>query len=161
MNKVNDLRRELTELLASVTAVRPPALRRSREPDYLYATDLPMITEQEQTDAFIRAASEQGWRCGRAGEWILLDRIPSVPPAGCYDGPYGPEAACCLALLRRHPERTGIAADEIRRLIKAGEEGTDAVERVCATLHAEWAAGLRQRRGLPCIDETYFMKETE
>ena len=159
---MNKLREEAQALLSGIQTTRPAALRRCRREEYLYTTDLPQTTGEEAAAAFIRRAETAGWRTEREGGWILLDRVPDEPPEGGFRGPYGPEAKCCASLLRRHPEayrRSGEA--ERRRLIKAGEEGPEAYEKACGSLHREWAAFLRQGTALPDLALSFFEEETE
>ena len=75
----------------------------------------------------------------------------------------GWEIECCASLLSRHQkekntnewngaEEEGMNGErEIIALIKAGEEGEQAVEKLCRGLHEEWAARLRRNEALPRI----------
>lgn len=143
-------------MLDCTDSIRPAALRRCRQEDWLYATDLPQAASGEAVDAFLRTAESNGWRTRKETGWILLDRIPEIPPEGFFSGPFGPEARCCLSLLRRHPDRKGNADHEVRMLLKAGEEGPDAYERACGILHREWASALRKGENLPGMATLYF-----
>ena len=153
---MNSLRQEIRTILDGTGSVRPAALRRCAREDWLYATDLPQAASEEETDAFLRTAEGIGWKTRKEAGWILLDRIPETPPEGFFSGPFGPEARCCLSLLRRHPDRKGSADHVIRILLKAGEEGADAYERACGILHREWAAALRMGEILPGVATIYF-----
>ena len=143
-------------MLDCTNSIRPAALRRCRQEDWLYATDLLQAASGEAVDAFLRTAESNGWRTRKETGWILLDRIPEIPPEGFFSGPFGPEARCCLSLLRRHPDRKGNADHEVRMLLKAGEEGPDAYERACGILHREWASALRKGENLPGMATLYF-----
>ena len=143
-------------MLDCTDSIRPAALRRCRQEDWLYATDLLQAASGEAVDAFLRTAESNGWRTRKETGWILLDRIPEIPPEGFFSGPFGPEARCCLSLLRRHPDRKGNADHEVRMLLKAGEEGPDAYERACGILHREWASALRKGENLPGMATLYF-----
>ena len=162
---MNELRTELKELLDTARSVRPPALRRSLRDDALYATDLPAAAEAETVEAFLRAAGNVGWTARQEAGWIELDKAVRRQPAGGFRGPYGPEAACLLHLLRRHrpavpsPEAEEAAAAAARRLIKAGEAGPEAYEKACAQLHTEWAVRLRTGVLLPDLDDSFFTCE--
>ncbi len=162
---MNALRRELLTLLDACETRRKPALRRSLEEGYLYASDLPQAAAEEETDRFLSAARVLGWTAERRGDWILLDKAAPLPPEGWYAGPRGPEAACCLSLLRRRPPAgpSDPAARDaaVRRLLLAGEQGGDTLEKVCGELHGEWAACLREGRALPAVAPAYFMTEEE
>ena len=148
---MNALRRELLSLLDACETRRKPALRRSLEEGYLYASALPQAAAEEEAARFAAAARALGCTAERRGEWILLDKAAPLPPEGWYIGPRGPEAACCL--------RTRDAA--VRRLLLAGEQGGDTLEKVCGELHGEWAAYLRKGRALPAVAPAYFMTEEE
>ena len=157
---MNSLRKEAQALLSGVRTVRPAVLRRSLQEEYLYATDLPQIAEEETVTAFRRAAEDAGWQTAEQDGWIQLDRIPEVPPEDGFRGPFGREARSCGSLLRRHAEtekRNGNR--EKRMLLKAGEEGPEAYEKCCARLHREWAAALRKREALPEMDLSFFTEE--
>ena len=143
-------------MLDCTNSIRPAALRRCRQEDWLYATDLLQAASGEAVDAFLRTAESNGWRTRKETGWILLDKIPEIPPEGFFSGPFGPEARCCLSLLRRHPDRKGNADHEVRMLLKAGEEGPDAYERACGILHREWASALRKGENLPGMATLYF-----
>ena len=153
---MNKLRQEIRTILDGTDSSRPAALRRCRQEDWLYATDLPQAASAEAVNAFLRTAEGNGWRTRKEAGWILLDRIPEIPPADFFSGPFGPEARCCLSLLRRHPDRKGNADHAVRMLLKAGEEGPDAYERACGVLHREWAAALRKDEILPGMATLYF-----
>ena len=153
---MNKLRHESRTILDGTDSFRPAALRRCTGEDWLYATDLPLAASEEAVGTFLRRAESGGWRTRKEAGWILLDRIPEMPPEDFYRGPFGPEARCCLSLLRRHPDRKGSADHAIRILLKAGEEGADAYERACGILHREWAAALRMGEILPGVATIYF-----
>ena len=149
---MNTLRTELKRHLEAVDTRRPAALRRSERTDALYATDLPLAAEPEAVEAFCRAVQADGWLVKQEGNWLQMTKPVFYPPAGGFDGPYGPEAACCASVLRRHPGRREPARDWALRLIKAGEEGPGAFEAVCRDLHRELARRLRLGAGLPDVD---------
>ena len=154
---MNKLRQELNEMLAASGGSRPAALRRSQRADCLYATDLPKAAEPEAVNDFLCLAGTAGWRAEKADGWIQLDKIPNDPPEP--PGHAGPEARCCAALLRQHPEKRRNGDREKRILIKAAEEGAAARERACAALHREWAEKLRRHEGLPDLAENWFEEE--
>ncbi len=156
---MNKLRRELNELLADTYSIRPATLRRSLREDFLYATDLPQTADSEAVFSFICKAEAAGWRTADADGWIQLDKCPAEPP----EPPAlpGPEARCCAALLRQHPEGRRNSSREKRILIKAAEKGSGARERACAALHREWAENLRKHEGLPDLSEKWFEEESK
>ena len=159
---MNKLRLEVQALLSGTETVRPAVLRRSLREDYLYATDLPQITDAETAAAFRRAAGDAGWRTAEENGWIQLDRIPETLPEDGFRGIPGPEARCCESLLRRHAEMRKRNGDrEKRMLLKAREEGPEAYEKCCGKLHREWAEILRKREALPEIDLKYFTGGSE
>ena len=156
---MNELRRELMKLLSEVKGCRPAALRRSRNPVFLYATDLPQTAEASDVTAFLRSAEKIGWRTADENGWILLDRIPEKPPAEGFNGPAGTEAGCCAGILRRHPENRKDGTRAKRLLIKADEEGREAFEKACRVLHREIAEALRKGDPLPDIPTDYLKEE--
>ena len=153
----NALRQELNGLLAGIAAARPPALRRSLSDEWLYAADLPAVCGGEETAELLKRAEALGWEHAAENGWILFRKEAKEPPEGWYDGGFGPEAACCLSLLERHPDGCGEGAPAAQRaLIKAGEEGGKAYEAVCRRLHREWAERLRKGLALPGLSPAYF-----
>ena len=157
-----NLRNELRNLLADEKTAHPATIRRCRQEDYLYATNLPQLSDEENILYFIRNAETSGWRTEMKDGWILLDRIPEEPPKRAFPEITGPEAGCCASLLQRHPQSRGNEGSrEIRMLIKAGEENAEAYERVCGILHREWSAALRNGLKLPEISLSYFREESE
>ena len=152
-------------MLASLSWQRKPVLRRSLRDAWLYCTDLPMCAEEDAVAEFRRRADARGWCTERDGNWIQLTREIAAPPGGFFDGPFGEEAACCASLLRRQgragprdaqPDARADGQLILIRLCKAGEEGPEAYERVCAAIHREWAERLRNRQGLPDADLGFF-----
>ena len=173
---MNAWRKELATLLEEISVRRAAALRRSRESDALYATDLPAVTTGDGKQAFCRKAMEAGWTVREEKGWMLLDRPIAEPPAGWFSGTFGAEARCCASLIYRQLMReekgesggNGPAGDvrqmkaaedgqrAARQLIKAAEEGGEALERVCLTLHRDWAGRLRRGERLPEISCGFF-----
>ena len=153
---MNTWRKELIEMLPAHG--RRAALRRSLREDALYSSDLPSFADEAEIARFRQKAEAAGWRTESSGGWIQLIRASRKPPEGWLEAESGEEAACCAALLRRHPG-TGTFEKESMMLIKAGEEGAEAYEKACAALHAEWAARLRRKEALPSLDPAYFEKK--
>ena len=155
--RINALRQELSETIGKAAAKRPPALRRSLEEDWLYATDLPGLCPEAELEKTVRELTENGWESRRDGGWLQLRKPCPVPPEGWYGERFGPEAACCLTLLQRHPERlTAPAGAAAYLLIKAGEEGAAAYEQCCEKLHGMLAERLRQGTAFPDLSPRYF-----
>lgn len=153
----NALRKELAALLDDPKGYRNPAIRRSRDEAWLYATDVPGLNNGTVPDPLIHALTEHEWEYIQDGDWLLLRKAAPEPPEDWYDGPFGPEAACCLSLIERHQEKACEPSDaEQRMMIKAGEEGSRSYENTCAALHREWAERLRDGKALPFIDRRYF-----
>ena len=141
------LRAEVSAALLETPSARRPALRRSDDPEALLATDLPLVADGEAVAVFEARLTAMGWRVSKAGDWLLMDVDVPMPETGMPAELIG-EAGCCVSLLARHPnDRTDRAA--IRAVVKAVERGEAALERLCARLHAEWAAALREHRDLP------------
>lgn len=141
-----ELRASLRALLEAVPCRRPPALRRSDEADWLFATDLPLAACGEALEAFRQKAKEAGWRIEQRGGWLLLDHAV-IPPQGRFDADAPGETGCCLSLLLRHPGGASTEAER-RALFKAGEQ-RGVLERLMAAWHREWAERLRRGEALP------------
>ena len=153
----NALRKELAALLAAPPESRTPVIRRSLTDEWLYATDLPMLYGGSVPDTVKAALDSAGWKYDSDGAWLQLKKPAKEPPEGWYSGPFGPEAACCLSLLRRHPALAGTPSEAGQRmLIKAGEEGETAYEEACSAIHREWAERLRKGKKLPDLSRRYF-----
>lgn len=153
----NALRKELTVLLKAPPGNRQPVIRRSLTEAWLYATDLPVLYGGQVPGSVLAALDAAGWTHLPEKDWLLLAKPAKQPPEDWYKGSFGPEAACCLSLLSRHPAEDGEPSDAAqRRLIKAGEEGEKAYEETCAALHREWAERLRTGKSLPDLDRRYF-----
>ena len=152
---MNALRTELAALLRDTETERKPALRRSLREDYLYAADLPVCAAREATEGFLQRAEKNGWKYERDGGWLLLDKDADEPPEGWFAGVFGEEAAACASLLRRNSGKAP-AGNEIRLLIKAGEEDEKAYEEACRRLHMNWAERLRRREALPAVNLKYL-----
>ena len=160
--EMNALREEISRMLENAETTRPAALRRSRSGDALYATDLPAAASEKETERFLTSVRASSWEAVRNSGWIELNRRVDAPPEGWTGFPDGSEAACCRSLVQRErnreagTDREEAGQDAIRKLIKAGEEGTEAFDAVCGALHREWAARLRKGQGIPAIDIRFF-----
>lgn len=147
----------MRELLDALACVRPPALRRSTMKGMLYATDVLLCATAEQTERFRMEAEQAGWSWLEQAGWIHLTREILAPPAGWERRETGPEARACRSLLSRQASRLGPTENDAQaELVKAGEEGPAAFERVCEQLHRDWAARLREGRSIPEIDLRFF-----
>ncbi len=153
---MNAWRLEIKEWLEEAGAPRPPALRRSLREDFLYATDLPKLLPREELERFEQRAEAAGWTWREEGDWLELTRGGEAPPAGWYGGPFGGEAACCLSLLERQGGGKGTDDRAVLKLIKAGEEGPEACEKVWREIHLNWAERLREGKELPQMDPAWF-----
>ena len=155
--RINGLRKELSALLALSGAQRKPALRRSLREDWLYATDLPGLCSGDIPEELRERLDAAGWENFLDGDWLQLRKPAADPPEDWYEGAFGPEAACCLSLLKRHAGSAGGNPETAQRaLIKAGEEGGEAYEAACAGLHRKWAERLRRGEPLPALSRRYF-----
>ena len=141
------LRAQVQSVLYAVPAKRKPALRRSDAPDALFATDLPMIAEEEAVRAFAEDMEKQGWTVRELNGWVTLDAPVPVPDCIIPTSPAG-ECSCCISLLLRHREEAP-AQTYIRVVAKAAEAGKLPFERLCAQLHGEFAVRLREHQPLP------------
>jgi|GEM_PF-5363915 len=137
---MNSLRQNLSDLLSTLPVSRKPALRRSSEAGFLYATDLPLCASEEICLRFESFARAQGWQCFTQSHWIFLSPEFPACPALPEDG----EGACLSSLLSRHPEFS-LSKEEIISLLKAEEEGPASLNSACAAIHASLAVRLRKK----------------
>lgn len=149
---VNPWRQELREIMEKIPCSRPPALRRSRKEAYLFASDLPACVSAEACLLFLSQAKNAGWEAEQESGWLNLRKAGICRPAGWFPEGLGGEAACLRALACRHTGK-GEASREAIRLMKAREEGPQAWESACRTLHQEWARRLRTGEALPNLWE--------
>lgn len=141
------LRQQVQAMLYAVPAQRKPALRRSDAPDALFATDLPLIAATDAVSGFVASMEALGWTVRERNGWLTLD---ASVPSPQYDLPKAleGECGCCISLLLRHQDAA--PADEmIRAVVKAAEAGNLPFERLCGTLHQDFAARLRRKEALP------------
>ena len=141
------LRTQVQGALYAVPAKRKPALRRSDLAEALFATDLPLVADAAQVEAFCIHMTELGWRCGLHKGWLTLDAPIPVPDASIPDAAGG-ECGCCISLLLRHQENAP-AEELIRAVVKAADAGRQPFERLCGQLHAAFAEKLRRHEKLP------------
>ena len=66
----NAFRKELIILLGACAAVRPPALRRSKRAEWLYATDIPVLLSECTKEQLESALQGAGW------EYIPAEQLP-------------------------------------------------------------------------------------
>lgn len=146
---LSGLRERAARWLAAADQTRPAALRRSEEAGWLLATDLPALTGEAELAAFCEKARQAGFRCGLARNgWLLLDAWEQLPTAASPgDCPAG-ETGAAISLLARHPGGAD-PAETVRQIARAAEQGRDALERCCTSLHARWAECLRRGESLP------------
>lgn len=141
------LRQQVQAVLYAVPATRKPALRRSDAPDTLFATDLPLIAQEDAVRTFIADMEATGWRVRKHNGWLTLDADVPEPEYAITTAPTG-ECGCCISLLLRHREDAP-AEVVIREAVKAADAGRLPFERLCARLHGEFAVRLRNREPLP------------
>lgn len=141
------LRTQAQGVLYAVPAKRKPALRRSDAPDALFATDLPLIAEEDAVCTFMADMEKLGWTVRERNGWLTLDAAIPVPEYVIPTATAG-ECGCCISLLLRHKDDAP-AADFIRAVVKAAEAGRLPFERLCGQLHGEFAARLRSHQPLP------------
>ena len=155
---INQLRKELTELfVAADHEERKPALRRSLREEWLYAADLPAYMDESALENISGRLSRIGWESMLDGAWLQLRKAIKEPPSGWHTGGSGTEAACCLSLLIRHPDRIHETEQKAEYLlIKGREQGENAFEDACRRLHHEWAVRLRKGSRLPDINIRFF-----
>ena len=145
---MTQLRCELQALFLSIPCSRPPTLRRCRHADALLATNLPFIASAEAVHHFQDACRALGWTVMQRDGWLLLDHPVPAPDAVVPQTLHG-ESGCLISLLLRHRQDNAPCGDDIRALAKACEESPAAAERLCAEMHAVWAARLRRHEPLP------------
>ena len=141
------LRQQVQAVLYAVPATRKPALRRSDAPDALFATDLPLIAQEDAVRTFIADMEAAGWRVRKHNGWLTLDAPVPVPDHTIPTALAG-ESGCCISLLLRHRDDAP-AEDFIREAVKAADAGRLPFERLCVRLHGEFAARLRRHEPLP------------
>lgn len=141
------LRAQVQGVLYAVPANRKPSLRRSDAPDALLATDLPLIAGAEEVARFCAEIGQLGWKVTMRRDWLTLD-VPVPVPDAVMDESGAGECACCIALLKRHRGDAPAEAD-IRAVVKAADAGRQPFERLCAQMHAAYAARLRRHEPLP------------
>ena len=141
------LRGQVQSALYEVPAERKPALRRSDLPSALFATDLPLLAKEADVCVFCGQMEKLGWRIAIHNRWLTLDAPVPVPEYELPEVIPG-ECGCCISLLLRHGEDAP-ADGYIRAVVKAADAGRQPFERLCASLHGEFAARLRQREPLP------------
>ena len=138
-------RQDLNRLLSAMETSRPPALRRSLSPDFLYATDLPLCASPRACDAFRSRADAAGWESTLSGAWINLRPTDLLFPSVWWEclPPEG-EPACVASLLRRHPSLR-LSLPQSFLLLKALEEGPSSLEKAARSVHQDLARGLREK----------------
>lgn len=141
------LRQQVQDVLYAVPAKRKPALRRSDAADALFATDLPLVAEASAVRSFMADMAARGWTVSERNGWLALDTPVPVPEYTVPTASAG-ECGCCISLLLRHPE-DALAADYVRAIVKAADAGKQPFERLCAQLHGDFAARLREHQPLP------------
>lgn len=144
---LSHLRSQVRPVLESVPARRKPALRRTDAPDALLVTDLPLIAAPDHVAAFQAEMARLGWHTAMKNGWLALD-APIPAPALTIPANLEGECGCCISLLLRHPDAAA-PEDFIRAVVKAADAGPIPLERLCAQLHADFAARLRQHIPLP------------
>ena len=80
--RINGLRKELDIFLRAADTVRPPALRRSLQEEWLYSSDLPMICTEAGLEETERRLKEAGWETGREAGVSSLDGADSAAGNG-------------------------------------------------------------------------------
>lgn len=143
---LKQLRRQVTQAMADLPVSRKPALRRASQQEALLATDLPTVALEGALQAFCDRVAHLGWTVRQEGLWLLLDAPVPVPAAEIPTA--SGEGACCLWLLRRHPNDR-VDEDRLRALVKAHDAGKQPLARLCARWHQDFAAMLRRKEPLP------------
>ena len=141
------LRQQAQSVLYAVPAKRKPALRRSDVPDALFATDLPLVAEEEAVSDFVEEMVAQGWTVRALNGWLTLDAAVPVPEYALPAAMMG-ACGCCISLLLRHREEAP-AEEYIRAVAKAAEAGKLPFERLCTQMHGAFAVRLREHQALP------------
>ena len=141
------LRQQAQSMLYAVPAKRKPALRRSDVPDALFATDLPLVAEEEVIRAFAAHMEACGWTVREQNGWLTLD-APVPVPETVIPADLAGACGCCISLLLRHREEAP-AEEYIRAVAKAAEAGKLPFERLCTQLHGAFAVRLREHQALP------------
>ncbi len=156
------LRGELRAKLEALTVPRCPVLRRAREDEWLFASDLPALAEAGALRVFLDSLRADGWSAAIEEDgWLRLDHaLPLPEDLSPVTGLDANELDCLISLLLRHPSLTEDPVS-LRRLAKAREEGANALNRALAGLHGTWAERLRQDLPLPGAMLPYLMRMRE
>ena len=150
----NDLlpwRQELQELLSRSGADPIPALRRSNNPDWLFACDLRRVSP-EAIASFHLLAVEAGWETSALNGWLHLRREDLLSPGRWLPLlPEGEEPDALRHLLFLHP---ALLPDpqHIWDLLKALELSPDQIKHACRQVHCDLAVSLRKAAHTPLSD---------
>lgn len=136
-------------LISGIPVRRKPVLRRADEPEYLFATDLPEVTEESDLKAFCLIAESKGWRIQKKGTWLLLD--PGVEDSTIPCTVSCSDAYACISLLERHHESV-FEPMWTRRILKSVEAGQKDQEKCFSELHGMMSERLRRKMPLPYIN---------
>ena len=143
--RIHPWRKELAALLAAAPVSRPPALRRSLHPEFLFATDLPACAGPESCEIFLRCAADAGWESFQESGWMNLRKKDVLFPPDWWDSlPQEEEAVCLRVLTAVHPSLR-FSRLQSCMLQKAREEGPDSLEKACRTVHRDFARQLREQ----------------
>ncbi len=158
----NALRNELKTLMSACRTERIPALRRSGQEEWIYATDIPVLLAGDEKERLEKKLQESGWEYTEKNGWLFLRKPAAEPPDDWYSGHFGCEASCCRSIQERHMGKPGHESETVQRiLIKAGEAGEAAYEDACKELHRAWAESLRKGKGIPAVSLRYFGRGKE
>ncbi len=144
-----EFRSEVTGFIEPLCCVRRPSIRRCDDPEWLLATDLPLLIDQERMKEFLNRISEAGWQSQLFGDWLYLRREIKPPEYETRaDEQICESCMCLISLLERHPGGESSQRERIA-MCKAEEYSRQEFLRFMDLLHREWATRLRQRVHLP------------
>ncbi|MBQ8160570.1 MAG: hypothetical protein IJ083_07420 [Clostridia bacterium] len=149
--KIEDPRDTAWAVLRDLPGKRRPRLLRSRQEDYLFATDVPLFHGEEVIREKVVEYQALGWTVDMSGGWLLLKslwRRPEVPEFDPGDAVFLTETQSLMQLLARHP--LGEADMRLNHtLYRALDEGKEALEAWSLDTHISLAERLRTGEALP------------
>ena len=78
--RMNALRKELQELMQIPQTARQPVLRRSLSEYWLYSTDFPAVSDNENLTLFLKAIRNAGWEFTEEKVLIMMRKPAMEPP---------------------------------------------------------------------------------
>ena len=144
---VDEMRRDVRRAMEQTLSGKLPSVHRSRQEGYILAVPIGFAASPEEIQACRENLEKQGYRIGKEGGWMLIDRPEPAFPDETHS--CGGNLGSLVSVLSVH-ERTA-DAQWMRRLILAGDESEQKVQETAAALLAECAVRLRKHEALPDV----------